>query len=294
MPQRPRIFRLMGSLLLLGLVCLLPFANSQSSPPQYALKVLSAKYLPKRDRIEYKLDNNGDASVTAYSIQVSVFVNGQDATVHGNPFGQSHDLLTPELFLQCQNAPENANDEDARPWPDDVHLPPGIIPPGKVVVRSILVTGLLDSSMLEHATPDIDIRVTGIIWSDGRIDGVSDVQVMQRMRDEWEEASYEEGQVLTVLKGHASDFNIQHRINEETKDLHHLMEGYPRERPIPSDDPRHTFHVVSPGVVVEMVEELDEAAYSPNPQARLSFLTDFRTCMHELRPKLQARAKVGP
>ena len=293
MLQRPRIFRLTGSLLVIGLVFLLPAAFPQSPPPQYRLKVLSAKYLPKQDRIEYKLANNGETSATAYSIQVSVFVNGQDATVHGSPFGQRHDLLTPELFLQCQNAPENANDEDARPWGDDVHVPPGMIPPGKVVARSIHVTGLLDASMLQRGTPDIDIRVTGIIWSDGRIDGLSDVQVMQRMRDEWEEASYEEGQVLTVLKEHAADFNIQHRINEETKDLHHLMEGYPRERPVPPDEPNQTLHVESPGVVVEMVQELDEAGYSPNPEARISFLTDFRTCMHELRPKLQAREKVA-
>ncbi len=262
-----------------------PAPAQSPAPAKYLLNVVKAKYRPDNNAIEYRLVNHGPNSVTAFSVSVSVEVNGRDAFRQGGPVSTSRDLLGPELLLQCKDFPENAAKEGASPFPN---LPPvkGMIKPGDAQVESI--TGeLLDTSMLQSGSPKIRVELTGIMWSDGTIEGTTGIWDMRRIRDWRQEADSEEKSALAVLSAHADDENTQLQINEATKDLRSLMKSYPREVKAPEDEPHQTLHVQTQSYAEMMIQDLDEAAYQPDPGERYTFLREFVACMHDRRHELQ-------
>jgi hypothetical protein len=262
-----------------------PASGQSPPPPDYLLKVVSAKYLPEKDAVEYRLVNHGPNPVTAFSVTISVEVDGRDAFRDGGPISNSRDLLGPELLLQCKDFPENAAKEGASPFPD--MLPPqGTIKPGDTLAKSISGE-LLDASMLQSGSPKIHVDVTGIMWADGTIEGTTGVGDMKRIRDWRQEADREEKSVLAVLSAHADDENTQHQINDATKDLRSLMEGYPREVKAPEDEPHQTLRLQTQSYAEMMIGNLDEAAYQPYPGERYTFLREFVACMHDRRHELQ-------
>ena len=270
-------------------------AQTPSAPPsEFLLKVVSAKYIPDKEVIEYKLQNEGTSSVSAYSIDVSAFADDKETTELGEGFGMDQDLLTSELFLQCRNAPENADDEDARPWSDELTLPAGLIPPGKLRVKSIPVGPLLDQSLLSATSPVIRIVVTGVIWADGRIEGTPmGVGTMQRIRDWWDEADREGEQVSRVLKADAENANDQNWINNAIEHLESLTKGYPREVPVPEDESAQTMYVSEPGGVSSTIQTLNEAAYLPNPKGRITFVSEMADCARHRRAELQVPPRAA-
>jgi hypothetical protein len=233
--------------------------------------------------------NHGPNSVTAFSVTISVEVDGRDAFRQGGPVSPSRDLLGSELLLQCKDFPENAAKEGASPFPD---LPPvkGMIKPGDTQVESISGE-LLDTSMLQSGSPKIRVELTGIMWSDGTLEGTTGIWDMRQIRDWRQEADSEEKSVLAVLSAHADDENTQQRINEATNDLRRLMKGYPREVKAPEDEPHQTLHVQTQSYAEMMIQDLDEAAYQPDPGERYTFLREFLACVHDRRHELQ---KIKP
>ncbi len=100
----------------------LPGLAQSPSRPNYLLNVVSAKYLPEKDAIEYRLVNHGANPVTAFSVTISAEVEGKNALRGDGPISHSRDLLALELIVQCKDFPENAVKEGASPFPDS--LPP--------------------------------------------------------------------------------------------------------------------------------------------------------------------------
>lgn len=266
-------------------VPVLAFAQSPP-PPDYLLNVVSPKYLPEKDAIEYRLVNHGTNTVTAFSTTISVEINGKNALRSDGPMLESsRDLLAPELILQCRNFPENAAKENASPFPDPALHIKGTIKPGDTQVESI--SGVLDTSMLRRGFPKVHVELTGIIWSDGTIEGTTGIWGMRRIRDWRQEAAAEERSVLAVLSAHAEDGDTQNQINEAIKDLQSLMEGYPREVKAPEDEPYQSLYLQTQAVAESMIRELDLAAYEPEPRERYTFLHEYLGCVHDRRRELQ-------
>jgi hypothetical protein len=274
------------------LCCVCPAAPS-NGPSEFLLRVVSARYIPDKNEIQYKLQNDGHSSVSAYSVDVAVVSPGAESTELGDGFSTHEDLLTSELFLQCRNSPENADDEDARPWGDELLLPEGLMLPGKVRVRSIGVPSSLDQNRLSAKSSRIRVVVAGVIWSDGRIEGTPNgVGDMQRIRDLWNEVDRETKPVLRILKANAENANDQNWINRAIERLEALTKGYPREVPVPEDESARTMYVAEPSAVTGMIRELDEVAYLPNPKARITFETEMQECAMKRRAELQVPART--
>lgn len=292
---RPRWMRylIFATLTAWMLLCMGASAWGQSAAPgELLVKVASAKYLPEKAKIEYTLENDGQSAVTAYSVEISTVIRGRfDSSLRG-PVSQSRDLLMLELGRQCRGAGASANDEDYTPWAH-VKIPPGIILPGKERTDSVDVSTLLPNSLLQGGTPEVSVRMSGVIWADGRIEGKTAIQEMQVVRDGWVEAAREEHDVLAVLKAHEDDGDYQHRLNAITDDLRLLMEGYPREVPVPEDEARRTMYLAEPGLVSGTIRVIQEAAYLPNPLTRIQPYADFENCVHERRAELQAPAMAA-
>lgn len=274
--------------LCLTLVLWLPTpALAQSSvPPDYLLKVVSAKYLPDKDEIQYKLFNSGNNPVTAFSTTISAEVDGKDAFRRGGPINPNQDLLVAELILQCKDSPENAAREGASPFHGSLPAIKGTIKPGATFVGTML-GDLLDKSMLRRGPLTVRFELTGIMWSDGTMEGTTGMGDMKRFRDWRKKADSEERDVLAVLNTHAEDGDLQHRINEATGELRSLLEGYPRELELPEDEPYARLYVSVQGVADKMIQDLDEAAYLPDPGERYTFHREYLSCVHDRRYQLQ-------
>ena len=278
------------------LFCFPAATVSQSSTPyESLLKVVSVKYLPDQGKIEYKLANDGQSAVTAYVVEISAVIRRKYDTWSSRPTSQTRDLLMLELSRQCLNAgPSEIDDDDDQP--PRPTIPPGIIQPGKERTDSITTSSVIPDYELGGATPELSARVTGMIWADGRIEGVHDgaVRDMQRVRDIWLEADREEREVLKILKAHPEDGDYQHRINEAIASLKSLVEGYPSEVPIPADEePFKTMYIGEPGQVSATIRSLELYASLPNPIARITSDIAVGECVLERRIELQEPAMAG-
>jgi hypothetical protein len=287
------------------LVCLLTAGSSlglrivapaqSATPAELLLKVVSVKYQPDEEKVEYTLANDdAQSSVTAYVIEISAVIHRQYDTLIQGPTRHVRDLLPLELAHQCRDAATSADDDDDNPW-REVKIPPGIIPPGKERTDSLDSSILLPDSLLEAARVELNARVTGVIWSDGRIEATTGIEDMWHVRDGWIEAAREERDVLAVLRAHPDDGDHQHRINEAIAGLKSLMEGYPRQVPVPEDEPpNRTMYVGEPGLESSTMRDLEYAAYQANPIARITSDIEIEECVHERRIELQEPAMAGP
>jgi len=287
-----------GTLHLLLCLTLLPSISVATSaqnvaPSEYKLQVISAKYLADKDVIQYKLVNTGNNPVTAFSAEISAEVGGRDAIRNGGPVDWRRDLLYGELFLQCQNAPENADEEDVNPFANPIQVK-GTIKPGQTYIQDLPGSLYLDKDSLQLGFPTIHVVITGIMWSVGTMEGTkAGIGDMRQFRDWRHEASLEWEEVLAVLKAHLDDEDSQHRINETIKDLKSLLVGYPREIELPEDE-SGTMYVGSQGNAEAMIRNLDEAAFLSDPRERYKFLFEFGACTQDRAKELQRVKPVAP
>ena len=268
-------------------------SNESSEHSEYLIQVVSAKYLVDRNIIQYKLVNTGNNPVTAFSAEISAEAADRDVIRNGGPVDWNRDLLYGELFLQCRNVPENAGDEDANPFPDSIRVK-GTIKPGQSYIVE-LPGDLLDKDLLQHASPTIHVVITGIVWSDGTMEGTKEgIAEMQRFRDLRHEAGVESDEVLTVLTAHIDDDDAQRRINETITDLRALLVGYPREVEAPEDEPGGNLYVHTQSKAEDMITDLEQAAFLPNPQERYQFLFEFAACARDRAKEIQQVKPVVP
>ena len=199
-----------GTLHLLLCLTLLPSISVATSaqnvaPSEYKLQVISAKYLADKDVIQYKLVNTGNNPVTAFSAEISAEVGGRDAIRNGGPVDWRRDLLYGELFLQCQNAPENADEEDVNPFANPIQLK-GTIKPGQTYIQDLPGSLYLDKDSLQLGFPTIHAQ-TGDVEDAGRNSSAGDRGPQVGLQDN-QTQEYEHGRG----RGHQRVAHIVHRF----------------------------------------------------------------------------------
>lgn len=254
----------------------------QSSPATKTptLQMRSADYVPETDSIRFKLVNHSDRAATAYAV-VFGLTNDSNQVNGGSGFGE--DLLNFVLVSQCRNAGRDVPEDNSNSWE-------GAIKPGDTYVKSIPAN--LDRSQLNGAPPVIHAEVTGIIWSDGSVQEVSNspaatASINASLRSRKRDAS-DTAKVVAILNAHPDDPDIQHRIWEAIRSLHALMPDSPPLESTPkgpSPEPRHLVPL-SP-TVSSALSNLGLFAALANPQDAFEAYRALLECQSERRTALQ-------
>lgn len=275
-------------------------AGQSSTANAYHVEVLDAEYLtvadmalklannpqylpPSIDMIQYKLINRGTSEINAFGVEVSVLMDGKEIDVSGLPTGMSLDLINAQLDAQCQGWRENETEVAAG------YGSPGMsFQPGEIYVGSLAAN--VGKTKLNGALPQVHVRVTGVIWADGKIEGKSPTPIsplgitdMYRIRDTRQQEAVFEAKALAIVDAHAEDPDIQHRIAEAIKGLKSLQQAYPQEESLRDGGPAAKMHVAEPPVVSEVIYNLGIAANSPNPKEMFETLDALWTCEHQRR-----------
>jgi hypothetical protein len=204
-------------------------ATKKTSPP--TLEVVRAEYFARQtdaaagtdatalpdlnkqvDTVRYALKNDGQKAVTAYEIEISYTSDGKPV---GFPSGIGADLMYPIVNAQCQ--PSDAGSETSSQ---------GAIGPGDTYTDSTVAN--LDKEKLNGQIPSVHVSVTGIIWSDGTVEGEgmhlqSMNRILRRRRNDAEDGA----KVIAILDAHQDDPDIHHRIGEVAKAIQVLMDEVP-------------------------------------------------------------------
>jgi len=246
----------------------------------FRLEVLHTQYTPETGMLEFQLLNNGTSEINAYEISISVFADGKEQNSSA-PSGLSEDLLGEELLLQCGSDGSVAPQLAEGAWK-------GSFKPGETYVKSMPVG--VDKSKLNGSTPEVRVRVTGVIWSDGTIEGSTPTPMsplgltdMKRMYDFRQQEADEEAKVLAIVNAHPEDTDAQRRIAEAIRNLQPLKDGYPREQQVPGAPPGTMQHVATPPVVDGVLGNLHAAALSPYTKEIFDVLDKLWGCEHERR-----------
>ena len=263
-------------------------AQSPATSP-FRLEVTHTHYTPETGMLQFQLLNNGASEINAYEVEISVFVDGQEQ--HSS--GMSEDLLGEELASQCglEIGARSASQE----WK-------GSFKPGETYAKSMPLPVSVDKSKLNGKAPEVRVRVTGVIWSDGTIEGRTATPMsplgavsMKRLRDFRQEVADEEIKVLAVVNAHQEDADLQHRIAEAIRNLQSLKDGYPREEPVPEAPSGPKRYVSAPPVVDGVMMNLQDAGRSPYPKEMFDMFSKLWNCEHERRvslPQLQPVTSV--
>jgi len=255
------------------------YAQTPAKSP-FRLEVLHTQYTHATGMLEFQLLNNGTSEINAYEVSISVFVDGKEQNSSA-PSGLSEDLLGEELLLQC------GIDGSVAPQPAEGAWK-GSFKPGETYVKSMPVS--VDKSKLNGATPEVRVRVTGVIWSDGTIEGSTPTPMsplglpdMKRIRVFRQQEADEETKVLAIVNAHPEDPDIQHRIAEAIQNLKPLKDGYPREEQLPEAPPGTMQHVATPPVVDGVLGNLQAVSLSPYPKEIFEMFDKLWGCEHERR-----------
>jgi hypothetical protein len=227
-------------------------AQASSTP---TLQVLSAAYASDTDRIVFSLVNNGQKPVTAYSVNITVSSGGNVI----QRFGHGLDMLNAVLNARCQAHSDTT-------WN-------GAIKPGGTYTESVLAG--LDKARMTDSKPVVQVVVTGIIWSDGSVEGL-DQTIMNQYEVLREETLNNEASVISIVNAHQADPDIQHRISEMTKGVSLLKEISPRvKKPQQGAVSTGSRIVESPPVYGELMVNLNNIAHSNMPKEYLEAYTSF-------------------
>jgi hypothetical protein len=185
------------------------FANCPALPGQSStaagvpeLQVSSADFDPAANTVAVELVNNGQKAITAYGLEVTLTADGK---VLGR-FNFSSDLLDAVVDGRLQVGSEEA-------WT-------GAIQPGDPYTESLPAK---QANLATAAAPvTAQIAVTGVIWSDGTIEG-ADRYSMQQILDRREATLRAEEKVLAILDAHSTEAQIQHRIGAALQAVNQLM-----------------------------------------------------------------------
>jgi hypothetical protein len=278
-------------------------AGQSSTASEYHVEVLDAEYLtvadmalklannpqylpPPSDTIQYKLINRGTSEINAFAVEFSVLVDGKDIDVSGVPTRMSLDLIDPQLYAQCQGSTENETEVPAGYSSTGMSFKPDEIYVGSLAAN-------VDKTKLNAALPQVHVRVTGVIWADGKIEGKSPTPIaplgiteMYRIRDLLQQKAAFEAKALAIVDAHPEDADIQHRIAEAIKGLQSLQQGYPHEESVPEGGPGAKMQVAEPPVVSGVIYKVGIAAISPNPKEMFETFDALWTCEHQRRVAL--------
>jgi hypothetical protein len=269
-------------------------AGQSPTADTYHVDVLGAQYLtaadmalklsnnprylpPSIDMTQYKLINKGTSEITAFGVEVSVFVDGKEIDVSGFPAGRSVDLLDSQLLAQC-GWKEAENEAPAGYSSTGTSFKPG-----EIYVASEAAN--VDKTKLTEAQPQVHVKVTGVIWADGKIEGEPSTPMsplgitdMYRILDRRQQEATFLAKALDIVWAQPEDTNIQHRIADAIKSLQSLREGLPREETLAG---RGKMHVGEPPVVRNVISNLEAAAKSPNPKEMFEMLHALWTCEYQ-------------
>ena len=280
----------------------IPAPKQSSTADAYHIEVLSAEYLtvadmvlklandshhiaPSIDMIQYKLINRGTSEISAFEVEVSVLVDGKEIDVSGSPTGTSLDLMDPQLAAQCGL---RENETEVAAGYSSVGMS---FKPGEIYVGSLAAN--VDKSKLSSAPAQVHVKVTGVIWADGKIEGNAPTPMsplgitdMYRTRDMRQREAAFEAKALAIVDAHPEDTDIQHRIAEAIKGLQSLQQGYPHEEHLREGGPGTKMLVAEPPVVKGVIYNLEIAAKSPNPKEVFETFDALGTCEHQHRVAL--------
>ena len=166
------------------------------------LQVRSADFDSSANTVAVELVNNGQKAITAYGLAVTLTADGKAI----GRFSFSSDLLDAVVDGRLQ-----AGSEDA--WT-------GAIQPGDPYTESLPAK----QANLAAATAPVtaQVAVTGVIWSDGTVEG-TDRYSMQQILDRREATLRAEEKVLAILDAHTSEAQMQHRIGAALEAVNQLM-----------------------------------------------------------------------
>ena len=242
------------AMLVLSLNSLVLAQSSQTTNTQ-ALEVLSATYASDTDRIVFRLVNNSLKSVTAYSVNITVSSGGNVI----QRFGYGLDMLNAVLNARCQAHSDTSWD--------------GAIKPGDIYTESVLAG--LDRTKITDSKPVVQVAVTGIIWSDGSVEG-PDQTVMNQHEVLREDTANNEARVISILNAHQADPDVQDRISEITKDVSLLKDITPRvKKPQRGAKIKGSRIAEEPPVYPELLANLNNIAHSNMPKEYLEAYLSF-------------------
>lgn len=257
-------------LILLFSSCAARTLGQSSTASTSTLDVLSAEYDPSTDSIAVKLVNHGQKAITAYGIDISLMSRG----IVIQRFGYAADLIGRVLEEQCKSG-------SGAPWGWE-----GAIKPGDVYTESLPVG--VDKSKAEDQVPVPHIAVTGVLWSDGSVEGsrtaVEGISTMNQIQDQRGKEAKTEAKVTSILQANKGDTDIQHRIGEVNKGVKFLRDITPSVKE-PLDGAKTTNATIdtSTSVLTEFLRNLQLLATSPYPEQLLEGYSAFFSCRYEHR-----------
>ena len=232
----------------------LVLGQSSKTTSTPALEVLSATYASDTDEIVFSLVNNSQKHVTAYSVNITVSSGGNVI----QRFGHGLDMLNTVLNARCQAHSDTT-------WN-------GAIKPGDAYTESLLAG--LDKTKMTESKPVVQVAVTGIIWSDGSVEG-PDQTIMNQYEVLREETANNEARVISILNAHQADPDVQHRISDITKDVSLLKDITPRVKK-PQQGAKITgSRIAEEPVYSELMANLNNIANSNMPREYLEAYVSF-------------------
>lgn len=149
----------------------------------------------------------------------------------------------------------------------------GAIRPGDTYTESVLAG--LDKNKITDSQPVVQVAVTGIIWSDGGVEG-PDQTIMNQYVALREETAANEAKVISLLNAHQADPDVQHRLSEMTKGVSLLKDTTPRVKG-PQQGATITGSRIAeePPVYSELMVNLSNIAHSNMPREYLEAYVSF-------------------
>ncbi len=230
-----------------------PLQGQTASTP--GLHVLSGTYASDTDKIVFRFVNNSQKHITAYSVNITVSSGGNVI----QRLGYGLDMLNAVLNARCQAHSDTS-------WN-------GAIKPGDTYAES--VSAGLDKNKMTDSQPVVQVAVTGILWSDGSVEG-PDQTIMNQYEVLREETAANEARVISLLNAHQADPDVQHRLSEITKGVSLLKDITPRVKgPQQGATIKGSRIAEEPPVYSELMVNLNNIAHSNMPREYLEAYVSF-------------------
>lgn len=250
----------------------------------HGLQLLSAQYVPRRandldreldtdryadlsrqmDTIRYQVMNNAQKAITAFGVEIELVSEGKVI----RHFGKDADLLDSVLTQRCASGSGTS-------WE-------GAINPGDVFTDSVPAN--LTAAELKDSTPVVRVTVTGIIWSDGSIEGEGiELPKMAYYQGLRKEDSESEAKVVAILEAHKDDLDIRHRIGEVKKSVGFLRSVEPHVKGAEPAENMPMRYGYTSAVLYEFMQNLEQMEARSVSRSEFEAYSAFFTCRHKQR-----------